>query len=371
MDHGRQTTQAGAPCGLWSVVCGRLLGVLMIVYSTDAHAAHAPTQQIIGGRARHYPEVPERVDVIRCALEASSVVDEWREPGTIEREAIALVHDPDYVTFLETVYEDWVEARPGREGKVLIPDTFAMRGLRGRPSSSAFQAGYYCFETQTPITPGTWAATRGAAACALSGAETLLKGHGPVYALCRPPGHHASRDVYGGYCYLNHAAIAAAHLAQEMRTAVLDVDYHHGNGTQAIFYSSDAVMFTSIHGDPEWEYPHFSGYADETGEGPGLGSTRNVPLALGTTDSEYVAALDRELDHIALSKTEAIVLSLGVDTSGEDPLSKLAVTRDVFPVIGERIAALGIPTLVVQEGGYNLEYLGSDVCSVLEGYSAG
>jgi acetoin utilization deacetylase AcuC-like enzyme len=339
----------------------------MKVIYTERHKEHAPVWEFAQGAYRPYPEVPERVERIRQALEAvdwSEVV----EPDPYPLDAIETVHDRDYLRFLEEAYSAWEEAF-GASDKGLVPDTFVVRGQGRRPDDLLHQAGYYCFETQTPIVGGTYSAALGSAWCALTGADLLLGGERSAYALCRPPGHHASRNLYGGFCYLNNAALAAARLAGGGRVAVLDVDYHHGNGTQDIFYGTEAVLFVSIHADTNHEYPFFSGSAEETGEDAGLGYTRNYPLEQGVEEGPYLEVLDRALADVRVYRPAYLVVSLGVDTLEEDPLGKFALTRESLRTVGERIEGLGIPTLLVQEGGYSLDGIGESVVNALEAFA--
>jgi acetoin utilization deacetylase AcuC-like enzyme len=220
---------------------------------------------------------------------------------------------------------------------------------------------------QTPLTPGTWAAARAAASVAYTAAQCVLGGTSPVYALCRPPGHHAGRAYYGGYCYLNNAALAARCLAGSGRVAILDIDYHHGNGTQDIFYEEDQVLFVSIHGDGNRCYPYFWGYTDETGRGKGKGANLNLPLPLGAEEDAYMASLAIAVEAIKHQDPSFLVVSLGADTHRRDPLGRFELETRDFERIGRRIGRIGTPTLVVQEGGYNLSILGESVAAFLQG----
>jgi acetoin utilization deacetylase AcuC-like enzyme len=239
-----------------------------------------------------------------------------------------------------------------------------------------------------PIVAGTYAAARAAANTALTGAALLLEGQRATYALCRPPGHHAGRDLYGGYCYLNNAAIAAQFLGVggwespptpnlqpptpnpqlTHRVAILDVDYHHGNGTQQIFYERGDVLFASIHADPARQYPYFAGHADERGAGAGLGANLNIPLEADVDDGRYLEALDEALRAVRAFDPRFLVVSAGFDTFGGDPIADFALSSAVYPQIGRRIAALGLPTLIVQEGGYAVEALGENAVGLLRGF---
>jgi acetoin utilization deacetylase AcuC-like enzyme len=239
------------------------------------------------------------------------------------------------------------------------------------PEAIDGKLSYYSFDAGTPLTAGTWDAATAAVDVALTGVELLLAGERSAFALCRPPGHHASADAYGGYCFLNNAAIAAQALRDGglETVAVLDVDYHHGNGTQLIFDSRADVVFASLHGDPRQEYPYFLGYEDEHGSGDGLGATRNFPMPWGTGFDAWSAALDEACRWIDGHRAEAVVVSLGVDTYAGDPISQFELASTDFPAVGARIAAMGRPTLFVLEGGYATEALGTNVVGVLSGYA--
>jgi len=337
---------------------------MKVVYS-DKHRVHAPPYQLFSDGLHPASEVPERAECILAEIHDRKIGDVIT-PREFGLDTIFDVHDAGLLRFLEGAYTAWNAAGRATETG-LIPDTFAMRTLKGKPEDLVRQAGYYCFETQTPIVAGTWEAACEAVWCALTAADLVLEGEQVVYALCRPPGHHAARDLYGGYCYLNNAAVAATRLAKSGRVTILDVDYHHGNGTQAIFYASEVVQFVSLHADPNSVYPFYSGYANEKGEGAGEGTTCNFPLPVGTNDHVYLNALDRALSVIADFGPEYLVVSLGVDIYVEDPLSTFFVSSDTFETIGRRLGAMNFSTLLVQEGGYNLDAIGNCVADVLEG----
>jgi len=319
------------------------------IYS-DTHQRHAPTQEFTREGFVPYFECPPRAEVILQALrEAPGFAIVAPEPH--HAELLQTVHDPGYLHFLEHIYPAWVKA--GEPPSGVVPVTFAQGGRR--PAALVNQAGYYCFDT-TPIVDGTYAAALDAARCALTGADLLLRGERSAYVLCRPPGHHAARALCGGYCYLNNAALAAARLGG--RVALLDIDYHHGNGTQEIFYTSGQVLFLSLHADPDHQYPFFWGHPDERGAGKGEGCNCNLPLPAGTTDHAYLQALDQALGLIRDFGPDYLVVSAGFDLLAGDPLGDFAVTLEGLQRIGERLAGQRLPTLVVQEGGYNLNNLG-------------
>jgi acetoin utilization deacetylase AcuC-like enzyme len=234
------------------------------------------------------------------------------------------------------------------------------------------QLGRWCFETYTPLVEGSYDAARSAVDVALTATAFVVGGDRAAYGLCRPPGHHAPRAAYGGYCFFNNAAIAAHHVATTTgsRVTVLDVDYHHGNGSQQIFYGRDDVQYVSLHGDPARAYPFHAGFADETGAGRGRGFTLNVPLPARLPDDGYLDALDRAGAVVDRFDPALVVVSLGVDTYFNDPISDLALTADGFEACGRRVAGLGRPTVILQEGGYDLDAIGDNVQRWLAGFSS-
>jgi acetoin utilization deacetylase AcuC-like enzyme len=308
--------------------------------------------------------VPQRALGILESLREKSM-GEVLPPRRYSLEELTAVHDPGLIEFYQRILPAW-QARTGRPGPVL-PDVFALRGLDRRPRDVVRQVGYYCFDPQTPLLEGTWEAACQAAACALTGADLLLEGERAAYALCRPPGHHAGRDYYGGYCYLNNAALAARRLLARGRPAVLDIDYHHGNGTQDIFYDSPEVLFASLHADPDDSYPCFSGYREQRGSGAGLGFNHNFPLPPGTDQQAYRETLGQALEAIRAFRPDFLVVSLGVDTVLEDPVGGLELPVESFPGLGGMIGTLAVPVLVVQEGGYSLRLAGPCVAGFLMG----
>ena len=338
---------------------------MKLIYS-NKHLRHAPIHQLFGDGLHPAVEVPDRAERILKVLQERHIGDVIA-PNGYDGKILEIVHDKAFLDFLAGVYDAW-EASGQANEMGLVPDTFAMRSLLGRPEGVMQQAGYYCFETQTPILAGTWEAAQQAAYCALTGADLLLAGEKCAYALCRPPGHHAGRDLYGGYCYLNNAALAAQRLRTKGRVAILDVDYHHGNGTQAIFYDADDVLFVSIHADPQVEYPYYSGYESEVGEGQGLGYTMNLPLPFGIGNDVYLATLHHALEKLVDFQADYWVISLGVDFCNMDPLCRFDVSQDVFAKVGRLIGEQKKMTLFVQEGGYNLDVVGNCVANVLEGF---
>ncbi len=337
------------------------------IYSED-HKFHHGAKELNRGELVPMFEMPSRAEMILSRL-TDMGLGEITAPERFPDEAIHAVHAKDYVQFLESAWSDWVKEEG--DAQFAIAWVFPCRGLRQKaPESIHGKLGYYAFDVAIPIVEGTWRAVRTAANVALSGHALLKSGERAAFSLCRPPGHHAMRDLGGGYCYLNNAAIAAQAFRDSgaQRVAVLDVDYHHGNGTQEIFYRRSDVLFVSLHGDPESEFPYYLGYADEVGEGAGEGFNLNLPMPAGTTWKEYAGALDAALKRIREFSPDALVVSLGVDTFKEDPISRFCLHNDDYLLMGEAIAGLGARTLFVMEGGYAVEDIGINTVNVLSGF---
>jgi acetoin utilization deacetylase AcuC-like enzyme len=341
----------------------------MPVVAGDAHRGHDPPHEVNYGEiVRPVYERPERAERLRDALAAAG--HPLVEPVPHGPGPVLAVHEPALVGFLEQAWPAW-RAAGGPEA--LIPDTFALgrlaRGGGRDPGRGIGRAGWYCFDTATPLVAGSFAAAAAAADVALTAADLVAGGEPAAYALCRPPGHHAGPGYYGGFCLLNNAAIAARRLAAGGRVAVVDVDFHHGNGTQDIFWEDAGVLYVSLHGDPARHYPFFTGAAEETGGGPGAGTTRNLPLPDGTGDDAYLAALAEALAVVDAFDPAAVVVSAGFDTFEGDPIGAFRVTTAGFGRIGAALAALGRPTVVVQEGGYAAEALGANAVALMRGMS--
>jgi acetoin utilization deacetylase AcuC-like enzyme len=343
----------------------------MQVFYSDAHRKHDPPFEVLDGGVRGpYLEDPGRATDILAALQQAS----WAaitQPVLDPLEAILAIHSHDYVDFLASAWRDWVVASPENAGaskSVLLPATFALRRQPHVPASILGRAGYYMMDLSACIVEGTYAAAVASAACALSAARSIADRPGAVltsFALCRPPGHHAGRDYAAGYCFINNAAVAGHWLSSLGSVAVLDVDYHAGNGTQDIFYDRRDVLTISLHADPASEYPYYAGYADETGSGPGAGFHRNFPLPAGTDDARYLAALDEALALVRVFGPRHLVISCGMDIYEHDSLGQFKVSRDAVAIIGERIAALRLPTAIILEGGYNNADLGANMLAFL------
>ena len=341
----------------------------MKVFYSESHSLHNPPFELFdGGQHMPYLENPDRMERILSVLRKQDWV-EILAPEDFGLDPIIAVHDAGYVDFLRTAYEEWTQVKTDYEKKALLPATFTPRGWSHRPKSILGRAGYYMFDLSAPIMDGTYRAALGSANCALSGAKAIAGGEKSAFALCRPPGHHAGKSFCGGYCYLNNAAIAANWLSTLGKVAILDIDYHAGNGTQDIFYERGDVLSISIHADPDAEYPAFSGYAEETGAGQGSGLHRNYPLPAGTDDALYLSTLEEALGLVRSFAPAFLIVSAGMDLYSGDPLGTFKVTRAGIQQIGKRIAALGLPTLIVMEGGYNNTALGANISILLKEFS--
>ncbi|NOH02880.1 MAG: histone deacetylase family protein [Chloroflexi bacterium] len=344
----------------------------MKIFYSEEHRKHYPPFEVFdGGKRVPYLENPDRMDRILTALKKTDWA-EFTEPEDFGLDPILAVHDRDYINFLASCWTEWLDSDPevaaSPEVHAFLPATFALR-RKTRPTSSLLgRGGYYIMDLSACIVEGTYKAALASANCALSAASSSFNLHHSSFALCRPPGHHAGRDYAGGYCFINNAAVAANWLSAKGKTALLDIDYHAGNGTQDIFYEWSGVLTISIHGDPDFEYPHYVGFADETGAGEGLGFHKNYPLPKGTGDDGYLAALDDALEMIRKFAPGYLVLSTGMDTFDGDPLGKFHITRDGFAEIGKRIAGLNLPAAIIMEGGYANEALGENIRTLLENF---
>ncbi len=353
---------------------------------------HVPSAEIWLGVRTPGTEVVERVNVIREALIRAGHPEVTA--GDPDPAALLAVHTPGMIQHLKTIHDAWMVGNyasdPGQDR--VVPYVFPTAGMLGglpvrRPTAAHARAGQYCYDTMTLIGPGTWDAAEAAAGAALTAVDLVAGAgldpsgaDGPprtarlAYALCRPPGHHASADAFGGSCYLNNAAIAADALRARgaQRVAVLDIDAHHGNGTQAIFYDRGDVFYGSVHVDPGagW-FPHFVGFADETGRGSGLGANLNLPLPARAGDDRWLPAVEQLVAEARNFGADALVVSLGVDAATDDPESPLRVSRDGYRAAGALLGSLGLPTVAVQEGGYHLPTLGALVAATLAGLATG
>jgi len=350
---------------------------LPVVWSEDC-LRHEPDGEVWLGVWEPGTEVPDRATALLAALtEAGASVTDARRHDT---DALLTVHDAELVDHLATICAQWKAGGYDRDygHRRVVPYVFPTPGLLGglpmrSPAATHGRTGRFCYDTMTLVGPGSWEAIRAAADAALTAADLVAAGELVAYALCRPPGHHTTRSAYGGSCYLNNAAIAAQALRQSgaERVAVIDIDAHHGNGTQAIFYDRPDIYYGSLHVDPGagW-FPHYAGYATERGSGAGAGANRNLPLAPGTGDEGWLAALELLVAEVSDRGADTVVVSLGVDAAAADPESPLQVSADGYRRAGELIGGLG-PVVAVQEGGYDLPSLGGLVVGTLGGLLAG
>ena len=338
-----------------------------VIYSPD-HALHQSPGELNSGEFVPAFEKPERAEII---LNRARAVDlgPVLSPERFPLDAITRIHDAGMVDLLRHGFAEWETL--GRTGGA-FPFTFFTRGFRADrvPQTLEGRLAYYCFDAGTPLTATSWQAIESSAHVALTGAQAIVAGTRSIFSLCRPPGHHAGSDHYGGYCFLNNAAIAAQHLLDQgaKRVAILDVDYHHGNGTQQIFYQRSDVLLVNIHATPDQEYPYLLGFADEPGAGPGEGFNLNLPLPWGTDWAGWRAALETGCQRVADYAPDALIISLGVDTYVKDPISQFKLDHEHFTRMGARIAQLGLPTLFVMEGGYAVEEIGINAVNVLTGF---
>ncbi|MGI9402152.1 MAG: histone deacetylase family protein [Rhizobiaceae bacterium] len=340
----------------------------MRVYYSPDHKKRDARTELHGGELIIPFESPARAELILDAVRQQGHT-EILQPEKFDLEIAGKVHAPDYLEFLATAWDRWVA--DGYKGEAIASCFPARRMVNNRPPRDIDGAlGYYSFAAETSITEGTWEAAQAAMNCALAGASHLASGATAAFALCRPPGHHASIDQYGGYSFLNNCAIAAQKLLDEgcKKVAIIDVDFHHGNGTQDIFYDRADVFFASIHGDPELAFPHFLGFSDETGKGAGEGLTANYPLPEHTGFEIWSEALAHALERAAGFQADALVVSLGVDTFRNDPISFFELASNDFLSVGDLIAGAKLPTLFCMEGGYGVEEIGLNTANVLSGF---
>jgi acetoin utilization deacetylase AcuC-like enzyme len=324
--------------------------------------AHDPKAFLSSGAPQPNPEVPARIDALLAGLGRLGLTPET--PPDCGLGPVAAVHTAEYLDFLKHIFPRWRRI-PGASAEV-IPNIHPGRGPASYPRSAVGQAGYHMADTSCPISEHTWEAALLSARTAVAATDAVLAGDRAAYALARPPGHHAFADLAGGFCFLNNTAIAAQRaVAAGRRPAILDIDLHHGNGTQGIFYTRGDVLTVSIHADPERYYPFFWGHAHERGEGAGLGANLNLPIPRGTGDEGFLQALATALARIEAFAPDVLILALGLDAFAGDPFAGLAVTTPGFGRIGAEIAALGLPTVVVQEGGYLCPELGDNLASAL------
>ncbi|WBV41451.1 histone deacetylase family protein [Pseudoroseomonas cervicalis] len=332
----------------------------MRAFAHPDQSRHAPRFFLQRGQVRPHFEVPARAEALLGALQAMRLAVET--PATVAPEALHAVHDAGYIRFLSEAAAEWAKL-PEKGPEVVAnmhpsPEMLAQGATL--PSAMVGRTGWYTADTACPIGPGSWESILGAASCALAAADAAAEG-GSAYALARPPGHHAYAARAGGHCYVNNSALAVERLRQKgaSRIAVIDIDAHHGNGTQGIFWERGDVLTVSVHGDPAGYYPWYVGYAGETGAGAGAGCNLNLPLPQGTADAAWLEAVSQAAARARAFGAEALVVPLGFDASDQEPLSFLKVTADGFARAAGHLSALGLPTVIVQEGGYNTEVIGT------------
>ncbi len=344
----------------------------MLTYLSEQHLLHAPTHEFFRGALVPCHETPSRLNSVQAALQASGR-HRLLAPELDSRALLVRVHTPRYLHFLEHAWDEWLALDPANAGRQPWPSTWPVRSLRADREPREFSArlGLFSFDSGTPLSSGTWAAAKAGADAAFSAAARLLSGRErAVFSASRPPGHHAGADFMGGYCFLNNAALAAQALLDGgcARVALLDVDYHHGNGSQSLFEARADVLYVSLHGDPATEYPFFLGHADETGVGEGNGYTLNLPMPAGTNAATWFAALETACARVLEVGAEALVVSLGLDAYEGDPISRFGLSSADFARLGARLYGLGLPTLFVLEGGYATAQLGLNALAVLDGF---
>ncbi|MGU9957341.1 MAG: histone deacetylase family protein [Arenicellales bacterium WSBS_2016_MAG_OTU3] len=339
---------------------------MQTVYSEE-HYKHQPQGELNGGILVPPFENPQRVEYVLESI-ADENLGEVITPEYFGEGVIARVHDQGYLKFLRTCWREWIDA--GYEHQILATVWPARRHQQRVPNHIDGKVGYYAHSVETAIVEGTWQAAQSSVDVALTASKLVHEGEGAAFGLCRPPGHHACKDMYGGYCFLNNAAIAAQYFLDNhsRRVAILDPDFHHGNGTQDIFYDRDDVFYLSLHGAPEDAYPHFLGYADEKGEGAGAGYNQNYPMPPGTPFSVWNEAFMDALAKIKQYNPDVLIVSLGVDTFENDPISFFKLTSDDFKTYGNALGKLGMPTVFLMEGGYAVEQCGTNTVNVLTGF---
>ncbi len=328
---------------------------------------HRPPYEWAGGERIRHPETPSRIEAIFRCLTNEDTLFTVRAPERLPLSWIARTHAPELLELYQTA------ARDLKADESLYPFVFhRRRGARADPSQLN-QTGAFCLDSGTPLSASTWDAAVWSAACAFEAARLVGRGDSRLaYGLCRPPGHHASREQFGGYCYLNNAALAAKSLRPKGKVAIVDIDFHHGNGTQEIFYRDSKVLFVSLHADPKEFYPYFSGYAAESGAGPGQGFNLNLPLPRGCDGREYLHVIEtKALPALRAFSPAFLVVSAGFDTYKADPIGAFRLETADYEELGERLGHLGVPTVVVQEGGYYVQHLGLNVTAFLRGLYKG
>jgi len=345
----------------------------VISFFAPEHALHAPATEFFRGERVPCFESPARAEYVHAELARRG--HEIRAPALDSTALLAQVHSARYLAFLRGAWDEWLAIDPANAARQPFPSVWPVRSLRSdvEPRDFIARLGLYSMDNGTPLAAGTWAAAKAGADAAASAVALVAAGQRGAFCATRPPGHHAGVDFMGGYCFVNNAAVAAQAFRSGgcARVAVLDVDYHHGNGTQSIFYARADVLFASVHGDPRTEYPFYLGHAGETGAGAGRGYNLNLPLAAGTSTAAWFAALDTACARVAAHRADALVVSLGLDAFEGDPISRFKLRHEDYFAMGRKIARCDLPTLFVMEGGYAVDALGVNTVNVLEGFEQG
>ena len=343
----------------------------MLTFYNELHGQHRGRHEIYRGELVACTETPQRVDSVLAELNRRGL-GRIVTPQGVPLMSLERIHTPRYLHFLRNAWSEWLALDAANAHKDALPAVWPIRTLRAdiEPENFCARLGLYSMDSGTPLTNGTWTAAKTGADCAVNAAHALRLGERSTFVLSRPPGHHAGADFFGGGCFLNNAALAAQHLLDDgaSRVAIIDLDYHHGNGTQSIFYHRDDVLFISLHADPRHDYPFYLGHADERGTGAGVGCNLNLPLPAGTTAAAWFTALETACIRLASFAPDALVVSLGADTFAGDPQSRFALHSADYLRMGERLAWLGKPTVFIFEGGLAVPELGLNVVNVLEGF---
>ena len=331
---------------------------------SDIHVAHAPRLQTVDGREHQHPEVPDRARVIERALVRANLATPIK-PVVHADVTIDEVHDPEYRRFIKNVCQEI------SEGACLTPRGISLDSKALQSKDPAIRVGHYAFGQDAPLMRGTYRAAREACDIALTGLDHVRNGARHVFALCRPPGHHAEYARMGGFCYFNNAVVAAHSFSSQGRVAMLDLDYHHGNGSQNLTYERADILYVSLHADPAFAYPGFSGWQEEVGVGAGEGYNANFPLRAYLAIGEYLSSLEQACEVVVAFDPDLVIVSIGFDTHTEDPIAQLSLDSCDFGRIAACVDAMGLPTLHVLEGGYALDYLGESAMSYVQGLSPG
>jgi acetoin utilization deacetylase AcuC-like enzyme len=349
----------------------------MKTFHNPHHTRHAGKQEMFRGRLVDCHEVPARLDFVMAELQRrplGAIEVPTVDDNTLDA-TLRCVHSERYLNFLQGAWDEWVALDPSNAERDALPSVWPLPSRHGfrtdvLPENFAARLGAFAFDAGCPLTAGTWVAARAGAACALAAAQAVAGGERSAFALTRPPGHHAGPDYFGGYCFLNNAAVAAQALrdAGRQRVAVIDVDYHHGNGTQTIFYERADVLTISIHGDPRTEYPFFLGHADERGAGAGEGFNLNLPLPRGTGFTAWRRALDTALQVADNFAADALVVPMGLDTFAGDPIAGFTLHSEDYREVGAALASAGLPTVFTFEGGYAVDAVGVNAVNLLQGF---